>query len=59
MKMLKKVLIMNIKWSNKMTVQQYGKNNNVTRFASRKQAKKWERKQCEEERESQTKRLQY
>nr|DAS11083.1 MAG TPA: hypothetical protein [Caudoviricetes sp.]DAS11428.1 MAG TPA: hypothetical protein [Caudoviricetes sp.] len=33
-----------------MTFQQYGKGNNVTRFSSRKQAKKWERK-CEEEKE--------
>ena len=58
MKMLKKVLTINIKWSNKMKFQTYGKENNVTRFASRKQAKKWERK-CEDKKEYQTKRLQY
>jgi hypothetical protein len=57
--MLKKALNMNIKWSNKMTFQQYGKGNNVTRFSSRKQVKKWERKCEEQEKERQTKRLQY
>lgn len=42
-----------------MTFSKYGKGNNVTRFSSRKQAKKWERKCEEQEKESQKKRPHY
>ena len=41
-----------------MTFSKYGKANNVTRFSSRKQSKRWERK-CEEEKENRNKRPHY